>query len=173
MKPPVLLLALLLPGFSLAANPPLPGVPHGQATTQGQNSQIRQRPGKQPEQRIAIGVLPDDSDFDRNTLTVAAGAKVTLLFYNKGDPRSGKEHGWLLTSVGKWHEVGKLAQKAGPEKGYIPDSPDVIAHTRVIKPGQVDTLTFTAPSKPGHYMFICPVYPEKMHGMLIVTEPKS
>src|SRR5690242_12300571 len=110
------LLSLILPApLALAANPPLPGVPHG--SVHGQNSNAKQKPGKRPEERIAMGVLPDDSAFDRTTLTVPAGAQVTLLFYNKGNPDSNELHGWLLTTPGKWQEAGKLAQKAGPEKG--------------------------------------------------------
>jgi azurin len=59
------------------------------------------------------------------------------------------------------------------DNGYIsPDYADqVIAHTAMLGAGQTDTITFTVPSEPGEYDYICSFpghYAGGMFGKLIV-----
>ena len=48
-------------------------------------------------------------------------------------------------------------------KGFIPDSPDIIAHTKLVQMGQSDTVEFSLPAA-GEYPYIC-TFPG--HGILM------
>ena len=39
---------------------------------------------------------------------------------------------------------------------YVPPgSKEVLAHTKLLGPGETDTVTFTAPFVPGRYLYLC------------------
>jgi azurin len=59
--------------------------------------------------------------------------------------------------------------KNAPE--YLPkDQSAILAHTKIVGGGESDTVTFTAPDKPGTYPFFCsfPGHFSMMKGKLIV-----
>lgn len=124
--------------------------------------------------KIKLGVQPAVMKFDQPTLTVKAGQKVLLLFQNQKCPL---QHNFLLLKPGKLNEIGALADKmlADPKalaKNYVPDSPNVIAHsTKLIGLGQNDLIEFTAPTEPGDYPYVCtfPGHWRLMNGVLKVT----
>ncbi len=89
--------------------------------------------------------------YDKVELNVKAGEKVTLTFKNSSQTL---KHNWVLTKPGKDNDVGLAGMKVGEAKGFIPESPDVLAHTNLVNPGATDTVTFTAPAK-GNYPYIC------------------
>jgi Azurin len=65
------------------------------------------------------------------------------------------------------------ASITAPDNGYIaPDMQDwVIANTAMLGGGESDEITFTAPTEPGEYVFICSFpghYTGGMVGVLIV-----
>ncbi|HEX5480290.1 MAG TPA: cupredoxin domain-containing protein [Dehalococcoidia bacterium] len=89
---------------------------------------------------------PDDEKFDKKELTAPAGAKVTLTYTNDSD----LAHDWHLFNGGDANSRS-------------------LAQTEIITgPNQKDTITFTAPSKPGRYFFHCDVHPTTMTGFLVV-----
>jgi azurin len=101
---------------------------------------------------LAIGTVGETSKFDKENLEAPAGSKITLKFTNNGP--SAKEYNWVLTQPGKQLAVvnNGLAEDAN---GYVkPGDPNVIAHTKLIKGGESDTVTFDAPP-PGEYPYIC------------------
>ncbi len=60
-------------------------------------------------------------------------------------------------------------------QNYIaPDfAKDVIAATKLLGPGESDTITFTAPYVPGDYVFLCAFpghYAGGMHGLMTVKQ---
>ena len=58
-------------------------------------------------------------------------------------------------------KVGETALRMGirgPGKEYVPDMPEVLYYTRLVEPGQSDTIYLTAPTEPGPYEFVC-TYP--------------
>ncbi len=58
----------------------------------------------------------------------------------------------------------------GADRHYVPDSPDVIVHSRLLDPGKQTTLYFTAPKLPGRYPYLCsfPGHAQLMRGVLVV-----
>ena len=44
---------------------------------------------------------------------------------------------------------------AAMAKGYIPDSPEIIAHSKLLNPKDSETLEFTAPAEKGAYPYLC------------------
>jgi azurin len=70
------------------------------------------------------------------------------------------QHNMLILTPGSTEAVGALADAmvTAPDaaaRQYVPDSPDVLFATDLVAPRTSATLTFTAPSEPGTYPFIC------------------
>jgi azurin len=105
---------------------------------------------------VQLGVVPDVMKYDRTELTVKAGERIRLVFRNTDH----MQHNALLLAPGTADKVGALADAmlSDPRalsKNYVPDSPDVLAYTPLVNPGEAFELVFTAPSKPGRYPIIC------------------
>ena len=109
-----------------------------------------------------------DMAYDPTSLTVKSGQKIKLTLINE-NKAEGMSHNWVLVPLGKGQEVVDAGLKAGADKGYVPESPAVLAHTALAGPEQTVSVEFTAPA-PGSYNYIC-TYPghfPKMIGKLIV-----
>lgn len=116
----------------------------------------------------------DDMKFDKTLFKVKAGQQVTLDFKNVGKlPAAAMSHNVVILQQGT--DVQKFGEAAVPAAatGHIPPSmtDDVIAHTKLLGPGESDKITFKL-SDPGVYDFICsfPGHFGVMHGK-IVAEP--
>lgn len=116
----------------------------------------------------------DDMKYDKTLFKVKAGQKVTMDFKNVGKlPAAAMSHNVVILQQGT--DVQKFGEAAVPaaSTGHIPPSmtDDVIAHTKLLGPGESDQITFTLPD-PGVYDFICsfPGHFGTMHGQ-IVAEP--
>lgn len=109
----------------------------------------------------------DDVAFNTKTLAAESGSKVTVTFTNKS---SGKEFNWVLSQPGKMLRVVTDGQSEGEANGYLKqDDPNVIAHTKLLNPGESDTITFDAPGA-GEYPFFCtyPGFYTRLNGTLTV-----
>jgi azurin len=105
---------------------------------------------------VQLGVVPDVMKYDRTELTVKAGERIRLVFRNSDH----MQHNALLLAPGATERIGALADAmlSDPRalsKQYVPDSPDVLAHTPLVNPGETFELVFNAPEKPGRYPIIC------------------
>jgi azurin len=118
---------------------------------------------------IQLGTVGDTMAFDKTALEVKAGATVKLTLKNNATSPA-MQHDFVLVKPGTENDVGAAGIAAGPTKNYIPDSPNVLAHTKILKPGESETITFTAPSEPGNYPYICtfPGHYAVMKGVLKV-----
>jgi putative membrane-bound dehydrogenase-like protein len=121
---------------------------------------------------LELGVIPDVMKYDRAELTVKAGQKARIAFKNKDH----MQHNVVLIRIGSTEAVGKLADAmlTDPQalsKGYIPSTPDVLASTPLVNPGESFDLAFTAPTEPGRYPIICtfPGHWRIMQMTLVVT----
>jgi azurin len=117
----------------------------------------------------------DDMKFDVTSFQVKPGETVTLTLTNIGRlPKAGMAHDWVLLKKGT--DAAKFA-KAGqrhPENDYI--APDqgkhVLVRTKLLGPGESDSITFTAPTEPGAYQYICTFpdhYARGMKGVMTVV----
>jgi azurin len=99
----------------------------------------------------------DDMKYDRTLFKVKAGQKITLDFKNIGkQPAAAMSHNVVILQQGT--DVQAFGEAAIPAAatGHIPASmsTDVIAHTKLLGPGESDEITFTL-TDPGVYDFIC------------------
>lgn len=95
--------------------------------------------------------------------TVKAGAKVKMTFDNSG-AAAPQPHNVVITKPGT--KDAMIAAALSPESagnGFIPKSPDVIAHTKTLQPGEKEVIEFVLPA-PGDYVMIC-TFPG--HGMMM------
>ena len=77
----------------------------------------------------------------------------------------------MLGKVGTKDKMMTIAMSAMTlvDKGYIPDSPDILAHTKLINPGQSESIEFTLPAA-GEYPYFCtfPGHVAIMNGVITV-----
>jgi azurin len=118
---------------------------------------------------LTIASVGDQMAYDKPTLTVKAGQKVHLVLQNNAT-RPEMTHNWVLVKPGTEAAVAAAGQQAGEGQGYVALTPDVLAKTTSSKPGGTVDVTFTAPSDPGSYPYICtlPGHYQTMKGTLIV-----
>ncbi len=116
----------------------------------------------------------DDMKYDKTLFKVKAGQKITLDFKNIGKlPAASMSHNVVILRQGT--DVQAFGEAAIPAAAteHIPASmkDDVIAHTKLLGPGESDQITFTLPDA-GVYDFICtfPGHFGTMRGK-IVAEP--
>jgi len=116
---------------------------------------------------VRIGAVGETMAFDKTTFEVKAGSDVTVIFKNVSKTL---EHNWVLTEPGKDQTVAMEGIKAGGDKGWFAKTADVIAFTKMIKPGGEEKVSFKAPTKPGSYPYICtfPGHSAMMKGTMIV-----
>jgi azurin len=113
----------------------------------------------------------DDMKFDRTLFKVKAGQKITLELKNIGKlPKEAMSHNVVILQQGT--DVNAFGAAAIPAKpDHIPAdmASDVIAHTKLLGPGESDTIEFTI-ADPGVYDFICsfPGHFGTMKGKIVV-----
>jgi azurin len=96
-------------------------------------------------------------DAASKTFTVKTGQKVKVTLENKATVP--QPHNLIIAKPGTLMKVGMLANAmlTDPQamaKNYIPESPDILWHTKLVQPGGTESLEFVAP-EPGDYPYIC------------------
>ena len=102
----------------------------------------------------------DTMQFDVKTFEVKAGEPVTLTLKNTGKfPKITMGHNLVVLKKGiSAIAFGQKAMGAGANAtNALPDSvkEDVLANTKLLGPGESDTVKFTAPTEPGSYEYVC------------------
>ncbi|MEB2779019.1 plastocyanin/azurin family copper-binding protein [Algoriphagus sp. C2-6-M1] len=120
---------------------------------------------------ILIEIVPEMMKFDLDSFKVKAGDKIILEI----DNLDGMQHNLLIAKPGTLDEVGAAADAMlrdpkASEKFYVPEIPEVLFSTKMIGPQELYTLTFTAPTEPGNYPFVCtfPGHWRMMNGIMEV-----
>lgn len=108
--------------------------------------------------------------YTKDTLKVKASVPVVLTFKNNSKSK-GMTHNWILTAPGKGDAVQTASISAGPAKGWIADSADVLVKSKLIDAGESEDVSFTSPKEPGDYPYVC-TFPGHitMKGVLKVTK---
>ncbi len=120
------------------------------------------------DKSIVLATLPG-MKYDQKVLKIKAGSRVKLSFYNNDD----MPHNVVIVNPGTANAVGTAAINLGikgTEMSHIPKSKNVLYHTRLLEPGNNESIFFTAPDKPGDYTFVCtmPGHHKSMRGVLRV-----
>lgn len=90
--------------------------------------------------------IEDEFNFDPNTLTAKAGDEVALTFENTGT----LEHAFVLLKEGV-----DLDHALGEDEEELHE--ELLLEIHEIPSGESATETFTVPSEPGDYIFLCTV----------------
>lgn len=119
---------------------------------------------------VAINLKPlPGLQFDQTDVTVRVGQRIQLTFDNTDDML----HNVVIVAPGSADRVAAAALQLGVEGmglDFVPDMPEVIAHTAVLAPGEQDTIRFDVPDEPGVYPFLCtfPGHATLMRGVIRV-----
>ena len=124
-------------------------------------------------QIIRITTVPEQMIFDLKWFAVEAGKPVQIILENP----DAMQHNLVVGQPGSLREIGTAATTmplpTDPDvKPYVPDSPLVLQATKLLSGGEMDRLTFTAPEKPGEYVYVCtfPGHWVRMYGVMLVVE---
>jgi azurin len=120
------------------------------------------RPAASPQAAPAEGAIVvtgnDQMKFDKTEFTVPAGSQVTIEFRNIGRmPKEAMGHNLVVLTKDTNVTTFANAAMRHPQNEYVPPEmqDSVIAATRVLGPGESQTITFTAPTETGDYPFVC------------------
>ena len=106
-----------------------------------------------------VEITADDKmRYNLEAFTVPAGGQVKLKLVNIGKmPIASMGHNLVILELDV--NISKFATDAASarENDYIPIDykSEIIAATKLLGPGQSDTIEFTAPVEPGGYTFLC------------------
>ncbi len=134
---------------------------------------VRKQLGELGVRVIRLGTLPEQMLFDKERLVVQAGKPVEVVFENNDL----MPHNFVVTRPGALEEIGMLAESTATQPGslerqYVPASDKVLFSSRLLQPRETQKLSFTAPSQPSVYPYVC-TYPghwRRMYGSLYVVE---
>ncbi len=135
-------------------------------------------PKAQAQDVLEITLTADKVQFiyDIKEFKVKAGQKVKLTLVNPADSVTKQPHNILIVKQGKKEAVGALANAGLSDPDFIekkqcvPESDDILFHSKLVNAGDSDVLEFTAPSEPGDYPYLC-TYPGHwvlMNGVMTV-----
>ncbi|OUW80534.1 MAG: hypothetical protein CBD74_09295 [Saprospirales bacterium TMED214] len=121
---------------------------------------------------IRIKTVEEEMRYDIPYFAVEAGKSVQIVLEN----HDLMPHNLVVTVPEALKEVAQLGLQAGPNNGwknlpYVPESDKVLQATAMVPADQQATLTFTAPSTPGEYPYVCtfPQHWYRMYGVMVVV----
>jgi azurin len=128
-----------------------------------------------PPAEVTIAPVGDEMKFEQTEFTVAPGQTVHLTFTNTATSAA-MRHNVVVLDPGT--DVAQFGQASASASGtdYIPRrlEDSIVAHTAMSGPGETVEVTFTAPTTPGDYVYICsyPGHYTTMKGtMRVVAQP--
>jgi putative heme-binding domain-containing protein len=122
---------------------------------------------------IRLGTIFEKMSFDKEVLVVRAGKPVEFILENTDL----MPHNFVIVQPGKLEEIGMLAEASAQQPGFaarqfVPNSPQILASSKLLQPRESQRVSFAAPAKPGVYPYVC-TYPghwRRMYGALYVVE---
>lgn len=97
---------------------------------------------------------PTGMAYDVKVISAKVGQKIKLTF-NNTHPLP-LPHNVVVGKLGTKDKMSAIAT-AGmtlPDKGFIPDSPDILTHTKLLQTGTSETIEFSLPAA-GEYPYFC------------------
>ncbi|MGI9474036.1 MAG: c-type cytochrome [Rubripirellula sp.] len=134
---------------------------------------FRKRLGAVTVRVVRIKTVEEEMRYDIPYFAVEAGKSVQIVLEN----HDLMPHNLVITSPGDLKEVAQLGLQVGPNNGweglqYVPESDKVLHATQMVPANQQTRLTFTAPTEPGEYPYVCtfPQHWYRMYGVMVVVE---
>ena len=100
----------------------------------------------------------DRMKYNLEAFSVSAGSLVKLNFRNVGKmPKAAMGHNVVFLKAGVDSGAFAAAAAAARDSEYIPTKLEdqILAYTKLLGPGESDTIEFTAPLANGDYEFLC------------------
>ena len=100
----------------------------------------------------------DQMKYNVDVFTVPAGGAVRLTLRNIGKmPKASMGHNVVFLSADADPNAFAAVAAAARDSDYIPASlqTQILASSKLLGPGEMDSINFTAPSEPGNYTFLC------------------
>lgn len=114
--------------------------------------------------------------FDVASITVAPGEAITVALTNAcAFPKAVMGHNWVLLTAGADTTAFAAAAATEAARDYIPEKQKekIVAFIKLLGPNETGEVTFTAPTTPGEYPFLC-TFPAHcaigMKGVLVVKK---
>ncbi|MBC8355252.1 MAG: c-type cytochrome [Planctomycetes bacterium] len=120
---------------------------------------------------VRINTVEEEMRYDTAYFAVEAGRPVQIVLNNEDL----MPHNFVITVPGALKEVAitgaTLTQNPGGTP-YVPKTENVLFYTDMVQPHQQARLTFTAPTEPGEYPYVCtfPRHWMRMYGVMIVVD---
>ena len=122
---------------------------------------------------IKLGTVFERMAYDKEVLVLRAGKPVEFIFENNDL----MPHNFVIAQPGSLEELGLLAEATAQQpdaakRHFVPKSDQVLLASELLQPRQSQKLSFTAPTAPGVYPYVC-TYPghwRRMFGALYVVE---
>lgn len=117
----------------------------------------------------------DQMKFSVNKIEAVAGSELTIKLVNVGKmPKAAMGHNLVVLQKGVDANAYSQAAMGAKEQDYLPPalSDQVIVATKMLGPGEEDSITFTVPAEPGDYPYLCSFpahFMVGMKGLLVVT----
>ena len=120
---------------------------------------------------VRINTVEEEMRYDTRFFAVEAGRPVQIVLHNEDL----MPHNFVITAPGALQEVaiaGALLTQNPGGTPYVPKSDKVLHFTDMVQPHQQARLTFTAPTEPGEYPYVCtfPRHWMRMYGVMIVVD---
>jgi len=100
----------------------------------------------------------DRMKFNIESFTVPAGSPVKLVFENVGKmPKAAMGHNVVFLVADADADAFVAAAASARDNDYRPAGMDdqILATTKMLGPGESDTIEFFAPTEAGEYVFLC------------------
>jgi putative heme-binding domain-containing protein len=122
---------------------------------------------------IRMTTVIEEMRYDLKHFAVEAGRPTQLILKNEDL----MPHNLVITAPGKLKDIALLAATMAPDeapdgKQYVPKSADILFATGMVSANKQENLTFTAPSEPGEYPYVCtfPNHWLRMYGVMVVVK---
>ena len=122
---------------------------------------------------IRMATVIEEMRYDLKYFAVEAGRTAQLILKNEDL----MPHNLVITMPGKLKEIALLAANMAPDeapdgKQYVPKNQDILFATGMVSANKQESFTFTAPSEPGEYPYVCtfPNHWMRMYGVMVVVK---
>jgi azurin len=121
-----------------------------------------------PAAREIVITANDTLKFDVTRIQAHPGEVLHVQLRNEGTmPKDSMGHDWILLRAGADPMTYAMTAMAARAQGYQPKAlqGEVLAAIPLLGPREVGDVTFTAPTKPGKYVYICSCSGHALAGM--------
>lgn len=176
MRRYITLLALTFAALGVACSTPAASNSPASAPASSGTAAAPATPAAPVHDGRAIEISANDTmKFSVTEIPAKPGEKLSVTLVNDGStPKFSMGHNWVLVTSGIDIQQFLVAAAESVTTDYVPgggQNGSILAATKLLGPKERDTVTFTAPVKPGRYEFLCSFpghYQVGMRGVLIV-----